>query len=146
MEHDSNRGKTMHNAPIFKRRTFLQNVCGFSILFSLTGLSIFSGCSGGGNSSYDPNSALDDGGSCIVNGTQIEVQVVHLPNHALLISKDDVNAGVQKTFTLENSGSGHVHSVTLSSADFATLRTNSAIQLTSTTEAGHSHVVAIGCA
>lgn len=136
----------MHNAPIFKRRLFLQNIFGFSILISATGLSIFSGCSGSGNSAYDPNSALDDGGSCIVNGTQIEIQSVHTPNHTLLISKDDINAGVQKTFTLENNGSGHIHVVTVSSADFATLRTNSAIQLVSTTDAGHSHVVAIGCA
>lgn len=135
----------MQNAPIFKRRTFLQNIFGFSILLSTTGMSIFSGCSGGGGSDA-PNTALDDGGSCIVNGTQVEIQVVHSPNHTLLISKDDINAGVQKTFTLENNGSGHVHTVTLSAADFASLRTNTAIQLISTNNAGHTHTVAVGCA
>lgn len=136
----------MHNAPFFKRRTFLQNFFGFSILISATGMSIFSACSGSGSSTDDPNSALDDGGSCIVNGTQIDIQSMHIPNHALLISKDDVIAGVQQTYILENNGSGHIHAVTLSSADFATLRTNSAIQLVSTTDDAHSHVVAIGCA
>lgn len=136
----------MHNAPTFKRRLFLQNIFGFSILLSTTSLSIFTGCSGSGSSSNDPNSALDDGGSCIVNGTQIEIQRVHTPNHTLLISKDDVNAGVQKTFILEDNGSGHIHAVTLSSADFATLRTNSAIQLVSTTDDAHAHVVVVGCA
>lgn len=136
----------MHNAPNIKRRSLLQNFFGFSLLISAAGLSAFSGCSGSSSDTNDPNSALDDGGSCIVNGTQIDIENVHTPNHTLLVSKDDINAGVTKTFTLENNGSGHIHTITLTAADFASLRTNTVVRLTSSTDAGHSHDVAVGCA
>lgn len=136
----------MHNAPNIKRRSLLQNIFGFSLLISATGLSALSSCSDSGSDTNDPNSALDDGGSCIVNGTEIDIQNVHTPNHTLLISKDDINAGVTKTYTLENNGSGHIHTITLTAADFSSLRTNTVVRLTSTNDASHTHAVAIGCA
>lgn len=134
----------MQNAPI-KRRTFLQNIFTLALLLSAAGSSILSGCSGNGNNT-DPNTALDNIGNCAADGTEIDIQVVHIPNHTLLISKDDINAGVQKTYILENNGSGHIHEITLTAADFSTLRTNSALRTVSTVNAGHSHIVAVGCA
>lgn len=148
----------MKIAPNFKRRAFIQNFFGVSVLLSTSGLSLLTSCKGSDDDNTynidtspdvdpgtDPGAGLDPGGSCIANGTEIAIQVTHTPNHTLFISKDDVNAGVEKTYTLENNGSGHIHSVTVTAADFATLRTNTSIRLTSTNNASHTHLVDIGC-
>jgi hypothetical protein len=63
----------------------------------------------------------------------------------LFISKDDINSAMQKTFTLDNNGSGHEHTVTLSETDFNQLKNNNSIRKVTSIESGHSHNVDIRC-
>lgn len=127
------------------RRTFLQNIFHFSLLFSATGASLLTAaCSEGDNS--NSNGIYDVDGNCTQNGTNVDIQITHSPNHTLTISRDDVNAGVQKTYTLENNGSGHTHTVTLTGDDFSMLRNNVGLRKASSIDSGHSHQVTISCA
>lgn len=129
------------------RRTFLQNVFHFSLLFSATGISLLTAaCSGGDNNNYAPNDAPDVDGNCSQNGTNVDIEITHTPNHTLTVSRDDVNAGVAKTYTLENNGSGHTHTITLTGEDFTTLKNNVGLSKTSTTDDSHNHLVTISCA
>lgn len=129
------------------RRTFLQNVFHFSLLFSATGISLLTAaCSGGDNNNNPnnaPNGAPDVDGNC--SQTNVIIQETHTPNHILTVSGDDVNAGAAKTYTLENNGSGHTHTITLTSEDFTMLKNNVGLSKTSTTDSGHSHQVTINC-
>ena len=135
----------MNIAPASTRRTFLQNVFHFSLLFSATGMNLLTAaCSDGDNN--DSNGILDVDGNCVNNGTNVDIQVTHTPNHVLTVSRDDVNAGSAKTYTLENNGSGHTHTITLTGEDFTMLRNNVGLRKTSTTDAGHNHLVTISCA
>lgn len=138
----------MNNAPDSigaTRRTFLQNIFQFSLLFSATGLSLLTAaCSDGDNN--NSNGIFDTDGSCTQNGTNVDIQVTHTPNHTLTVSRDDVNAGAAKTYTLENNGSGHTHTITLTGEDFTMLRNNVGLRKTSTTDSGHNHQITISCA
>jgi cysteine-rich repeat protein len=64
--------------------------------------------------------------------------------HALSVPLTDVVAGVAKTYTL-SSQSGHTHDVTVSSANFTTLKNGTTVDLTSTGRSGscsnHTHPV-----
>ncbi|MFM6927019.1 MAG: hypothetical protein ACKOX6_01060 [Bdellovibrio sp.] len=127
-----------------KRREFLLTATqcafiplGISLLEACGGSGSGYGGSGGGNTSQ--------GGQCTTNGTSVIIQVVHTPNHTLTISVADVIAGVTKTYTLSDNGSGHTHSVTITAADFAMLQNNSGITEVSTLTGGHTHNVTVNC-
>jgi hypothetical protein len=107
--------------------------------------SLLEGC-GKSSSNGDTSATAQQGGNCAVYGTTTFIQVVHTPNHTLTIPASDVTAGVDKTYTLENNGSGHTHAVTLTAADFANLRNNAGIMELSTLVAGHTHNVTVNCA
>lgn len=139
----------MNNAPgnlaSPTRRTFLQNIFHFSLLFSATGVSLLTAaCSDGDNE--NSNAVLDVDGNCQDNGTHVDIQITHTPNHTLLISRDDVNAGAPKTYTLENNGSGHTHTLSLTNEDFTMLKNNIGLRKNSSADAGHSHLVNVSCA
>jgi len=130
---------------VSNRRTFLQNIFHFSLLFSAAGISLLTAaCSDADNN--ESNGILDVDGDCTDNGTNVDIQVTHTPNHTLMVSRDDVNAGSVKTYTLENNGSGHTHTLTLTGEDFTMLRNNVGFRKTSTTDDGHNHLVTISCA
>ena len=65
--------------------------------------------------------------------------------HAITVSAADVNAGVEKTYPIQGS-SQHPHSVTLTAANFTTLRTTGTLMVMSTQDAGHRHAVTVTCA
>ena len=139
----------MNNAPQGlagpNRRTFLQHVFHFSLLFSATGISLLTAaCSDGDNN--ESNAIFDTDGNCVDNGTAVDIQVTHTPNHTMTVSRDDVNAGSAKTYILENNGSGHTHTITLTGEDFTMLRNNVGLRKTSTTDSGHNHLITISCA
>jgi hypothetical protein len=107
--------------------------------------SLLEGC-GKSSSNGDSGATAQTGGNCALYGTTTYIQVVHTPNHTLTIPESDVTAGVAKTYTLENNGSGHTHTVTLTAADFTNLRNNAGVMETSTLTAGHTHTVTVNCA
>ena len=134
----------MNNAPSSNRRSFLNFIFNYSLMASAIGAGLLSGCSDGDNA--DSVNGFDTDGSCTDNGTTVDISVTHTPNHTLIISRDDVNAGATKTYTLENNGSGHTHTLTLTGDHFTALRNNVTLRLTSSDDAGHTHTVNIGCA
>ncbi|HHL53391.1 MAG TPA: hypothetical protein ENJ39_08440 [Flammeovirgaceae bacterium] len=82
-------------------------------------------------------------GNCLDNGTTTSIGGNH--GHSLTVPKADVQAGVTKTYSIQGS-SGHNHQVTLTASHFASLQDNKSIQVTSTTDSGHSHSITVGCA
>lgn len=81
--------------------------------------------------------------SCLANGTNVTIGSNH--GHVLVVSKDDVAAGVDKTYHIMGTAS-HDHTVTVTAAQFSTLSANSGVSLTSSTDSAHSHPITIRCA
>ncbi|MBI3178605.1 MAG: hypothetical protein HYZ27_03030 [Deltaproteobacteria bacterium] len=92
---------------------------------------------GGGDEPSDGPAA----GSCLDNGTEVTISGNH--GHVLMVSKDDVAAGVDKTYDITG-GATHTHMVTITAADFATLADNQSIAKTVTTP--HTHNITVRCA
>ena len=91
------------------------------------------------------NDAADikDGGDCLKNGAKESISENH--GHKLTVSVSDMENAVSKTYSIQGS-SGHDHNVTLTEADFTSLKANKGIQKESTTTDGHSHTVTVNCA
>jgi uncharacterized RmlC-like cupin family protein len=67
--------------------------------------------------------------------------------HALVIPQGDVDSGfAEATYTLEDGGTGHSHTVTVTAYDFFYLDAGIPHTIVSTEEAGHSHPCLITCA
>ena len=81
--------------------------------------------------------------SCGTNGTSSAIGSNH--GHNLFVSAADVTAGVDKTYNIQGS-SAHMHSVTVSAAQFASLQNNQQITATSSNDSGHTHSVTVSCA
>lgn len=81
-------------------------------------------------------------GNCIENGAKITITGNH--NHTLEIPKEDIINGSTKVYTLIGA-TGHDHMITLTSENFTTLKNNNAITIATSTNAGHTHAITIGC-
>ncbi len=122
------------------RKTFIQKTAG-AMLVAIPAYSLL-GCSSsddGGGETPTPNGNAD----CAANGTAVSIGSNH--GHTLTVSKADVTAGTEKTYTIQGS-SPHDHSVTLSSANFTSLQSNSSISVTSSNGDSHTHSVQVSCA
>ena len=65
--------------------------------------------------------------------------------HSIEVSAADANAGVEKTYPIQGT-SMHPHTVTLTAADFATLRQTGTVTVMSSMDANHRHNVTVTCA
>ena len=123
------------------RKTFIQKAAG-AMLIAVPAYSLL-GCSssddGGGNPIPDPNGNAD----CLANGTAVSIGSNH--GHSLTVSKADVQSGAAKSYSIQGT-SGHNHSVSLTSANFTTLKSNANISVTSSNDDGHTHSVQVSCA
>ncbi|HUS27047.1 MAG TPA: hypothetical protein VMZ53_01010 [Kofleriaceae bacterium] len=81
--------------------------------------------------------------SCTDRGTIPEIAQNH--GHVLAITVEDIEAGVEKTYDIMGT-SLHTHSVTITAEQFAMLRANQTITVTSTLVTAHSHSVVVKCA
>lgn len=96
----------------------------------------------GPNPNPDPDPVATD---CIENGTDTDISANH--GHTLTVSKEDVSAGIEKSYTLsEASTDQHIHTVTLTASQFTSLKNNNSITATSTSNGGHTHNVTVSCA
>ncbi len=101
------------------------------------------GCGGGGYS--DPAMLPPPTGArCGASGNDISAN----HGHALTILKADLDSVTDRTFSLTPSTEGHVHSVTFTAGQLASLKAGSMVTATSTTTAAgaayggtHSHTV-----
>ncbi len=126
------------------RKVFIQKTMG-AMLIALPAFSLI-GCSSSDNGSDnnpDPEPDPDPQGNCLENGTEINISANH--GHSLNVSQADVQAGVEKVYSIQGS-SGHNHEVTLTVANFDALKSNNAITVGSSTEDGHTHSVRVSCA
>jgi hypothetical protein len=122
------------------RKVFIKKAAG-AMLIAIPAYSLV-GCSSSDDSSDDPDPDPGSDANCLANGTAVSIGSNH--GHSLTVSKEDVNAGAEKTYSIQGT-STHNHSVTLTSANFDSLKTNASISATSTND-GHSHSVTVSCA
>lgn len=108
------------------------------------------GATDGSEGYVDASRAVDaDGGdeagksSCLDNGTSPVISSNH--GHVLVISKDDVAAGVEQTYSILGTAT-HSHDVTLTAAHFAELSQNLSVTLVSTAAETHTHTITVTCA
>ena len=80
---------------------------------------------------------------CLANGTTTSIESNH--GHDLTVSTADVEAATEKSYSIQGS-SGHNHGVTITAANFNSLKTNQSIQVTSTSDSDHTHSITVGCA
>jgi hypothetical protein len=62
----------------------------------------------------------------------------------LVVPVADVELGQPQSYDIQGTAM-HPHTVTLTAADFATLRTGAAVTVTSSTDAAHTHQVTVTC-
>ncbi len=96
---------------------------------------------GGGVDAASPN-------NCLANGTDVTIETNH--GHILVVTKEDVAAGVDKSYDIQGSAD-HTHTVTVTASDFMTLAANNAITTASTfnnsaTFGTHDHTILVACA
>lgn len=106
----------------------------------VAGVAVVVGC--GSSASTTP----DGGGqvSCLMNGTTYVIGGNH--GHVLMVSKEDVAAGAEKTYDIMGTAS-HTHAVTVTAAMFVTLQANTSVMMTSTVgNSTHTHTVTVMCA
>ncbi len=125
------------------RKTFIKKTAG-AVLIALPATSLI-GCSNSDNNSGVPNPDPGENpqANCLDNGTAVAIGSNH--GHTLVVSTADVNAGSEKTYSIQGS-SGHNHTVTITGANFTSLKNNSSISVVSTNDDDHTHSVTVSCA
>jgi hypothetical protein len=118
------------------RKQFLSSMIG--VVAGAAGAALFVGCA-----SDDDDGDGGGDNNCLANGTTVTIQSNH--GHTLTVSIADVTAGVEKSYNIKG-GADHSHTVVVTAALFTTLKANTAIMVTSSSDDGHSHGVSIGCA
>ena len=89
------------------------------------------------------NGTGNGGGTCASNGTNSSISTNH--GHSLTVSSSDVQNGTAKTYQIQGS-SGHMHTVEVTAANFASLQSGQSINVTSSTDDNHSHRITVSCA
>lgn len=125
------------------RKTFIRKTAG-AVLIAVPALAL-AGCSSSDpvEETPSPNPNTGTQGNCLDNGTSISIGGNH--GHTLLVSKADVEAAVEKSYSIQGS-SGHDHTVLISATAFASLKINRSISITSSSDDNHTHSVTVSCA
>lgn len=126
------------------RKVFIQKTMG-AMLIALPAYSLIacSSSDNGSDTNPDPDPDPDAQGNCLANGTQSAIATNH--GHTLNVSKEDLQGGAQKVYSIQGS-SGHNHEVTITAANFNTLKSNNSIIVSSSSGDGHTHSVTVSCA
>jgi hypothetical protein len=124
-----------------KRKTFLKKTVG-ALLLAVPAYSLMDCSSSDDAPNGNPN-PNPSGADCLQNGTNVSIGGNH--GHSLTVSVADINAGVDKTYSIEGS-SDHPQQVTLTAAQFNTLKSNTQILIASSVNSVHSNSVTVSCA
>ena len=122
------------------RKTFIKTTIG-ALTIAIPAYALIS-CSGSDDSGSNDPTGGDP--NCLENGARAS-SITSNHGHSLTVSREDVEAGLEKTYSIEGSA-GHVHNVTVTAANFGSLQNNGSVNLDSTSGNGHSHSVTITCA
>jgi hypothetical protein len=122
----------MHDDPVLDRREFTR----LSLLAMLSGVAItISGCGGGGGGNTPggptPPSNSDD--------ERADISANH--GHTAVISRAQLTAGGQLTLTLTPGVPAHVHIVSLTAAEVASIRDGARVSKLSSNDDAHDHMV-----
>jgi hypothetical protein len=100
----------------------------------------------GGGSTSTTTSNGGAGGTMPCNACGTVTSVIGTNHgHAITVPVADVMAGADATYDITGS-SPHMHSVTVTGADFAILQACGSVMITSTSGGAHTHNVTISCA
>ena len=118
------------------RKEFLKWVGGGAAVVSLVA------CGGDGGSAAD--AGVDAPAGCSATNAKVVIKDnhVHAP-HVLVVSKEDIAAGVDKTYDITG-GAVHSHMVTVTAAQFIEVKTTPLV-IISTDGGGHTHEVTVSC-
>lgn len=122
------------------RKTFLKKMVGAAFIAVPAYVTL--SCST--NESIPPQVGGGGSGDCLANGARAS-GIENNHGHSLIVSKDDINAGTEKTYTIDGTA-GHSHSITITAADFDKLKNNEPVEVTSTNANDHEHIVIVSCA
>lgn len=121
------------------RKNFLKKAFG-AIILATPAYLLLSCSSSDDSNDNDPENTVD----CSANGMSASTIAAN-HGHRIIVSAEDVNAGVSKTYNIEGNA-GHSHSITISPANFALLQNNEQVTINSSSGNNHSHQVTISCA
>jgi hypothetical protein len=65
--------------------------------------------------------------------------------HSMQVAAADLNSTASKMYAIQGTGS-HPHTVTITPAQFAMLKTNGTLTVMSSTNSGHPHSITVSCA
>jgi len=124
-----------------KRNQFIRRVVGMAVI-GIPVITLLESCY---KEEEDPTPVTNPTGDkdCLANGTNASISSNH--GHSLIVSVDDVQAGIEKSYAIQGSSS-HPHTVTISSSQFNTLKSNNSVEIVSSNDSGHTHSVTVSCA
>ena len=99
----------------------------------------------GGVAAACGGSSAGPSGNCEQNGTAAAIS--QNTGHVLTVTKDDVIAGVEKTYDIRGTDTTHTHQVTITAADFQNLQKNlQAMEISTPGGTGpHTHQITVSC-
>lgn len=90
--------------------------------------------------------------TCATVGPTVDIVDNHLPSggdHVLIVPREHVLEGVERTYDIRGDNMGHTHTVTLTAGDFASLQAGTTITLVSSNNGpegiGHDHTINLSC-
>jgi hypothetical protein len=124
----------MNDPKDIDRRTLL----GSSLAFAALALSGCGGSGEDGGSTCHRSGATGGTDACTFTMTGDHM-------HGLLIPPPDVKVGNDKTYALEDCGTGHTHALKVTAYDFLYLQAGATQPVESAMTNGHTHTVSIAC-
>jgi len=119
------------------RKRFCASMAGATVTLWLQGC-------GGGGGGYDGGTTTPPASTTCGAGVN---NITGNHGHTLTILKADLDSTVSKTYNLSASNTdGHIHSVTFTPAQLASMKTGGTATVTTTTNVGHSHDVSASVA
>ncbi len=118
------------------RKEFIDALAGGTVLL------VFSGCGGGGDG-YSGGGGMMSSGGCTETIAQNH-------GHVLVIATADLSSTTDKSYDIHGTAD-HTHTVTLTAAQLAQLKSGASVTVSSTTNASmtygtHFHSVSVSCA
>ncbi len=119
------------------RKEFCGSILGGTVLLFIQGC-------GGGGSNYTAAPASPPPPSVGNVSTACSDTIANNHGHVLTIALADLDSATDKTYDIQGSAD-HTHSVTLTVAQLATLKSGGSVSSTSTTSFAHQHEITVTC-
>ena len=116
------------------RKEFLRTLVGAGV--GAAGVVAIAGCGDDGGAATPDAAPLTCGSPAAVIGGN--------HGHVLTVSMADVNAAAAKTYNIMG-GSLHDHTVMVTAAQFASLKTGTTLSITSSSDGTHTHTITVMC-